>query len=107
MMNEDLLRKVKKCLDLASDSRGDPNVAASALRQAQKMMEANGLTLADVGAASMGEAEAPMTVWRKPPPWEINLGHMVARAFGVMHFYRTFPSHRPMGPGAETLKLGR
>lgn len=54
----DALRKIEKLLALAADERGDPNVAASAARQASKLMATFNLEHADVLAKTIERGEA-------------------------------------------------
>lgn len=57
-MNRDqAIRKILACLRMAASS--NPNEAATALRQAQALMDKYGLTEADAATAEIGEREAP------------------------------------------------
>jgi hypothetical protein len=53
MDREKAMDKIEKCLRLSKSS--EPAEAAAALRQAQKMMAAHGITEADLGAAGYGD----------------------------------------------------
>lgn len=77
---EDALRRIKKCLALSSSA--NENEAASALRQAQKLMEQHGLTMDAVHGAEVGEQGAVTEAWQRPADWEQELANMVKRAFG-------------------------
>lgn len=55
MNREHILRKIKACLRLAASS--NPNEAASALRQAQAMMRAHGITHAEALNVDMAEVD--------------------------------------------------
>ena len=57
-MSEKILDKIKKCLALASSA--NEHEAAAALRQAQKLMQAHGLTDQDVAAA-----QASICAWMR------------------------------------------
>jgi hypothetical protein len=83
MNREQALAKIKKCLALAKSS--NPHEAAAALRQAQKLMAAFGVTETDVSLADVMEAAAPARL-NTFTPWETNLAHMIAEAFGCEHF---------------------
>lgn len=74
-----ILRKVKACLRLAASS--NPNEAAAALRQAQAMMRAHGITHAE--AMDVDEAEVNTRNRGQMPPISIcRLAQLVADGFG-------------------------
>lgn len=74
-----ILRKVKACLRLAASS--NPNEAAAALRQAQAMMRAHGITHAE--AMDVDEAEVGTRCRGAIPPVSIcRLARLVADGFG-------------------------
>lgn len=80
MSNDRILDKIKKCLALsASDNE---NEAASALRQAQKLMELHGVTMEALTGADIGEGKAKSTACTKPAGWENALCRLLSRAFG-------------------------
>lgn len=86
-MNRDqALSKIKKCLALAKSS--NPHEAATAMRQAQKLMAEHNVTETDVSLADVMEAAAPAQL-NAFTPWETNLAHMIAGAFGCEHFSKT------------------
>lgn len=86
MDRETALAKIKKCLALAKSSNA--NEAATALRQAQKLMEQFDLNELDVSLADVKEAEQP-AVSNAIPQWEANLSKIVAEAFGCEVFLKT------------------
>ncbi|HEY4145209.1 DUF7168 domain-containing protein [Pinirhizobacter sp.] len=79
MSRDNILRKIKACLRLAASS--NPNEAAAALRQAQAMMRAHGVTHAeamDVDDAAVGTRCRGTT----PPNSLCQLAYLAARGFG-------------------------
>lgn len=80
MADDKILDKIKKCLALASSA--NEHEAAAALRQAQKLMEAHGVTQGDVLASQASEATARAGAVTKPAQWETMLANRVAAAFG-------------------------
>jgi hypothetical protein len=86
MDRDTALAKIKKCLALAKSSNA--NEAATALRQAQKLMEQFDLNELDISLADVKEAEQP-AVSNAIPQWEANLSKIVAEAFGCEVFLKT------------------
>jgi hypothetical protein len=86
MSDEKILDKVKKCLALAASA--NEHEAAAALRQAQKLMEANGLTDADVLASQASEAGVKAGAAVKPSSWEVGLATRIGTAFGCETIFR-------------------
>lgn len=86
-MSEKILDKIKKCLALASS--GNEHEAAAALRQAQKLMQAHGLTDQDVLAAQAGESGVKAGAAVKPSAWEAALALEVGEAFGCQVLFST------------------
>lgn len=78
MTRDEALQKVKKCLALAASS--EQHEAAAALRQAQKLMAAFGLSEVDVSLADVSECQqkAPSAPLVR---WEAALAHAIAEAF--------------------------
>ena len=86
MTRDEALQKIKKCLALAASP--EQHEAASALRQAQKLMQLFGLTETDVSLADVSEvtqraSSAPLVLW------ETWLAHLVAEGFGCDYFTST------------------
>lgn len=83
MDRETAIAKIKKCLALAQSSNA--NEAASAMRQAQKLMEMHGLNGIDVELSDVSEksTEAHSNML---PAWEMLLAQVVATAFGCTHY---------------------
>lgn len=86
-MSERILDKIKKCLALASSA--NEHEAAAALRQAQKLMQAHGLTDHDVLAAQAGESGVKAGAAVKPSAWETALAIEVGDAFGCRTLFRS------------------
>jgi hypothetical protein len=75
-----IIEKIKKCLALAKSS--NEHEAAAGLRQAQKLMQAHGITDLDIEHADIQEEGATAGAARKPASWECGLADRVAKAFG-------------------------
>jgi len=89
MTNSDrdkIIEKIKKCLRLAKSS--NEHEAAAALRQAQKLMRAYGLSDLDVEHADIREEHARAGVKISPSKWESALAGVVARAFDCQLLFR-------------------
>lgn len=86
MNREEILSKVKKLLDLAKSS--NEHEAASALRQARKMMDLHALTDTEVLAAGAGQSSANSAVEATPSVWEDALASRIGRAFGCKVVFR-------------------
>lgn len=82
MTEERIIEKIRKCLALANDKRGDPNTAAIALRQAQALMAKHNIDEASVDASVCGDVflQSKYSV-AKPAQWETNLMVRIAEAF--------------------------
>lgn len=79
--NERILEKIQKCLALSQSS--EPNEAAAALRQAQKLMELHGVTQTDLSCAEIGTAQIKSKVSvSRLKDWETLLVDTIAKAFG-------------------------
>ena len=80
-MDENILRKIKKCLALSTSSNA--NEAASALRQAQKLMELHNVNAIDLKRADISEMEIKSKASvSRIKDWEMSLLNTVAKAFG-------------------------
>jgi GrpB-like predicted nucleotidyltransferase (UPF0157 family) len=79
-----IIAKIKKCLALAKSS--NENEAATALRQAQRMMQAHGITDLDIEHADIQEGAARAGAVAKPAQWEGVLSVRVGNAFGCKVF---------------------
>jgi len=81
-----IIEKIKKCLRLAKSS--NEHEAAAALRQAQKLMQAYGLSDLDVEHADIREECTRAGAKRTPAQWEAALVSVVARAFDCRPLFR-------------------
>ncbi|WJS05201.1 DUF7168 domain-containing protein [Roseibium aggregatum] len=100
-MDKALLDKIRKCLALGRSDNA--NEAAAALAKARALMDAHGITEAQLAMAEIGEATARASRTRKPPRWEVALSATVCRALAVTSFLdgvgdRTFVGR---GPSSE------
>lgn len=75
------IEKIKKCLALSKSS--NPNEAATALRQAQKLMEAYQVEQADVDLSCVSEHDARVASGGKSA-WLTRLASVCADAFGCL-----------------------
>lgn len=80
MTNDRIIDKIKKCLALAQSS--NPNEAAVAMNQAQKLMQLHGITMKHVDRSSIGSAHVQSYSVSKIKDWELRLMTMIAGAFG-------------------------
>lgn len=83
---ENVMRKIRKCLALSASS--NEHEAAAALRQAQKLMEAYGVTEAGLAEADVGTADAESQRCTQPAGWENMLANMIASVFGCQVIFR-------------------
>jgi len=84
-MNPKILDKIKKCLRLAQSSNA--NEAATAMRQAQKLMEMHGVTTDDVHISEVDSRTSRAGAGKTPPTHLAMLASMVADAFGAEIIY--------------------
>lgn len=77
-----IFSKIKKCLALSASP--NPTEAATAMRQANALMQKYGVTQAAIAQSEIGEAETPSrTLSRdKPAQWEARLVGVIGKAFG-------------------------
>lgn len=94
-MDQDrVIEKIKKCLALSQSSNASE--AASALRQAQKLMELHGITQTSIGRSEVGEAKVKSAASvSRAKNWEIALFNVVAKAFGCrLMFMKSYSYNR-------------
>lgn len=90
MSKSDVIDKIKKCLAQAAGTSND-NEAATALRQAQKLMQIHGITDLGVDTADVSEQCCRAGARTTPPQWESLLASTVGRAFGCrVLFHKSF-----------------
>jgi hypothetical protein len=75
-----IIAKIKKCLALSSSN--NEHEAATALRQAKRLMESHGVTDQDVQAADADACWAKAGAKSRPANWEAALVSKIAGAFG-------------------------
>ncbi len=81
-----IIERIRKCLALSGSP--EPNEAAAALRQAQKLMEKFGISENDVKMSEVKEsASSAGRSSLKPPAWLSELASVVSEAFGVSRYY--------------------
>lgn len=85
MEKEDVIKKIKKCLALAKSD--NPTEAATAMRQAQKLMEIYKIDEMDMSIANVTEALVKAQNIAIID-WESNLAHMIGGAFGCRWYSR-------------------
>lgn len=76
---DDILAKIKKCLDLAKS--GNEHEAAAAMRQARKLMDMHALSDTEVLAAGAGLSSSRSAATGRPSAWEERLAARIGRAF--------------------------
>jgi len=84
-MHDNILRKIKGCLALASSS--NPNEAAAAVQRAQALMAKYGLTREDVAASDVSARSTLAGCGKTPPAHIIRLCRMINDAFGTAFVY--------------------
>lgn len=92
MNRKDAIRRIRKCLRLASSP--NPGEAATALRQAQKMMRAHDLTDADFAGVETAETIAGR-MRNRSPDWAVGLANIIASTFACRALWlRGYTIHR-------------
>lgn len=99
MQDENILRKIKKCLRLAESS--NEHEAAAALRQAQALMAKHGLNHDDVTVSDIKEASTRAGGVARPAKWEQLLCLLVAQTFNCKAI------HQRWGRTAHWVFIGR
>jgi hypothetical protein len=87
MTDENVMRRLKKLLAMAMDSRANPGEAENAMRMAQKLMAAHNITDGALAASEVDEFAYESSKGDVPNPWESALLHLLARAFGCKHYW--------------------
>lgn len=80
MIPEDAMRKIRKCLALASSS--NQAEAAAAMRQAQKLMDMHGVTEGALDRAAVKASYIRGKAGAAPSEWENRLVWLCCHAFG-------------------------
>jgi hypothetical protein len=84
-VDKKILDKIKKCLRLAMSSNA--NEAATALRQAKKLMELHGISADEVAASDVESHSTKSGAGNTPPNHIAMLVDLVSTAFGVQAVY--------------------
>lgn len=101
-MDENILRRIQKCLALSESP--EPHEAAAALRQAQKLMELHGVDAKTLKRAELGEASVRSKVSvSKMKDWELLLLSKVGSAFGCKLMFAKSSSYARNPFGVYTL----
>lgn len=79
MSNQKIIDKICKCLRLSES--GNPNEAASALRQARRLMQKYQVTEDEILAAGVEEATVDSGNRYNPPFWAVALSNIICEAF--------------------------
>ncbi|WP_040728244.1 DUF2786 domain-containing protein [Thiomicrorhabdus sp. Kp2] len=89
MTKQEAIKKILKCIELSKSSNA--NEAASAMRQAQKLMQKYSVSNAEVELSEFGSVETETHTSLKKPAYQHALVRIVCKAFGVdaMFSYRT------------------
>jgi Protein of unknown function (DUF2786) len=84
-----VLRKIRKCLALATSS--NPAEAEAAMRQAQKLMQLHGVDQGALNRSEVTKADVRGTRGQKPAKWENMLVWAVCEAFGAHPLWTAGP----------------
>ncbi|MFT0531636.1 DUF2786 domain-containing protein [Castellaniella hirudinis] len=87
MDKDDVIRKIKACLDMARS--GEANEAANAMRQAQALMLKYGIDHPDILAASVSEIPVKASANERPALYESQLAVLIGRASGCQVVFST------------------
>jgi len=85
------MRKIRKLLALATNEAAAPGEAANAMRQAQAMMAAHGVTDGSLARESIGEVRVQGTRGQRPAIWETALVYLCCSAFGATPLWARGP----------------
>ncbi len=80
-MDKRVLDKIRKCLALSKSDNA--NEAATALRQAEALMKAHGITDADLELSTISQHSATCSTAAKPAQYLVSLAAVIGEAFGV------------------------
>lgn len=79
LSREDVLRKIRGCLGMATSD--NPDIAATAARQAQALMAQYDIEHPEILASGISEEFSPSRATRKPPAYEVLLAETIAGLF--------------------------
>ncbi|MBI4928157.1 MAG: DUF2786 domain-containing protein [Anaerolineae bacterium] len=85
MTREEIIIKIKKCLELSSSS--NEHEAALAMKRAQEMMAKHHITESDIEMSKITESDMQAHDSHKVPVHIVRLANLVVRAFGCGYFF--------------------
>lgn len=85
-INDDVLRKIKRCMDLSSSS--NENEAALALKQMQSLMSKYGVNSQHVQAFDVCEHSSRIDVVSRPAKWVVQLHRVIGQAMDCQSILR-------------------
>lgn len=86
-MNEDILRKIKRCMELSKSS--NENEAAIAIKQMKRLMDHHNVTAQHVMAADVAEHGSKLDVWERPAHWVLALHSAIGQALDCQCIVRS------------------
>ncbi len=86
---EAVMRRLKKLLALAMDPAAAPGEAENAMRMAQKLMAAHGISDGAIASSEIDEFRYQSTKAATPPPWEGALLSQLSRVFGSRCYWES------------------
>ncbi|NYT80919.1 DUF2786 domain-containing protein [Alcaligenaceae bacterium] len=95
MNRDDIIRKIKACLDMARS--GAPHEAANAMRQAQAMMAKHGIDHPDVLASDVSETSVSASAAERPALYESQLAALVGSTSGCEVIFSRGGWNAPLG----------
>lgn len=99
-ISDDVLRKIKRCMDLSSSS--NENEAALAFKQMQALMDKHGVTSKHVDAFDVFECYAELDVKISPSKWVVDLHAVIGQAMDCETILRRGGS----SPKAKVVYIG-
>lgn len=84
MSTERILDKIRKCMAMAKDSRGNAAECENAMRQAQALMAKHGISELDLDAAMVTTLILRSRVSvKRPAQWEVSMCHAICSMYGL------------------------
>lgn len=90
-MNDQILRKIKRCMDLSSSS--NEHEAAMAIKQMQILMQKHGFNEKHILAADVTEDATEIEVRKKPAKWVLQLHQTIAQALDCASIVRSWENY--------------
>jgi hypothetical protein len=82
-----ILDKIRKCLAVGNDERGDQTTRETALRQAYALMTKHNLDIAEVGSTEAQEKREEQRATMSVYPWARGIAHNIALLFFCSYFF--------------------